>query len=474
MLNILMKQGTSIFNSAIQSLFLCVVTLLYIESVRAEDVPLCLAKNVQLPDWLSISGSHRTRYESLNNRFRSGRRGGDQALLFRTLLLTKIKFENFEVGIELMDSRAKHVDKGTPISTGLVNPIDFLQVYASWTVNDLFLEESTSVIRMGRFTMDVGSRRFVARNRFRNTINAFTGLDWRWTSSKNQIFRAFYTLPVNRFPNQADDLLDSDINFDEERTEIRFWGLYFSTPTWFENDRGEIFFFGLNETDTSDRRTRDRDIYTTGFRVFREAVVGRFDYQLEAAFQFGNLRASALSTDTEDLDHFAQFVHAEIGYTFNAPWKPQLLFQYDYGSGDDNPNDGENERFDTLFGARRFDFGPTSIHGPFSRMNINTPGIRLKLSPTENIKTFIAYRGFWLDSNKDAWVTTGVRDVAGDSGDFIGHQIEMRVRWNVVPKNLRLEIGFAHLFDGEFMKSALNAPDQGDVTYLYSQASFYF
>ena len=88
---------------------------------------------------------------------------------------------------------------------------------------------------------------------------------------------------------------------------------------------------------------------------------------------------------TQDLDHFAHFHHLSLGYSFDVPWSPRLSLHYDYASGDDDPSDGDNSRYDTLFGSRRFDYGPTSIYGAFARSNINTPGVRLALEPSHEI-----------------------------------------------------------------------------------------
>jgi hypothetical protein len=426
-----------------------------------------LDKVLATPDWLSLSGSHRTRYETLDSQFRLGTNGSDQALVMRTSVLAVIHGERFSIGAELMDSRAALDDSGTFINTGIVNPADVLQVYVQWRQEDVLTPGSSSDLRMGRITMDVGSRRFVARNRYRNTINSFTGIDWHWQGTNGRQLRTFFTLPVYRKPNTRAELLHNDVEFDEQDTEVKFWGIHYATRlSW--GDHGELFYFGLDEKDSPGRPTRNRDLTTLGFRLYRQPQLSRFDYQIESAIQFGENRASILQNVT-DLDHFAHFQHLEVGYSFDYPWRPRMIVQYDYASGDDNPNDGDHERFTTLYGARRFDFGPTGIYGPFARANLRTLGLRLQIKPGSGISGFVSYRGYWLASDRDAWIGGLLRDRSGETGSFIGQQVEARVRWNLRPDSVRLEAGIAHLFAGEFMADAPNTNGQGDATYFYSQ-----
>ena len=353
------------------------------------------------------------------------------------------------------------------MSGSVVNPLGLLQAYIELPVDNVFGDGSKSTLRGGRITMDVGSRRLVARNRFRNTINGFTGIDWQWQGQSKQRFRAFYTLPVQRlFSGNA---LDNDPRFDKEHEEVRFWGVYYSPAKLPWGDRAEFYLLGLNEEDVSGvLNTRDRDIYTPGMRVSRTPAHNQIDYQFESIFQFGESRSS--TTSTTDLDHFAHFQHVEVGYSFDTTWSPRLIFQYDYASGDDDPNDADNNRFDTLFGARRFDFGPTGIYGPFARSNLSTPGVRLKLKPASNITSFAALRGYWLASDNDAWTTARIANAVGQSDNYIGTQFEVRVRWEIIPKNMRLEAGAAHLIAGDLMENA----GKDDATYLYSQLVFWF
>lgn len=60
-------------------------------------------------------------------------------------------------------------------------------------------------------------------------------------------------------------------------------------------------------------------------------------------------------------------------------------------------------------------------------------------------------------------------DPSGNSGRYVASQIEMRVRYDLVPRNLRLEGGYARLFEGEFMRDAPQSNGQGDADYFYFQ-----
>ena len=57
---------------------------------------------------------------------------------------------------------------------------------------------------------------------------------------------------------------------------------------------------------------------------------------------------------------------------------------------------------------------------------------------------------------------------------YVGHQSELRIRWDVLPGNLRLEAGGARLFAGGFTRNAPNVAGQGDATYGYVQMFVWF
>lgn len=436
----------------------------------AAEPPWRLGTALGLPDWLAVSGEHRVRYETLDGQFRAGFNGGDQALALRTSLLAELRAEPVQLVAEVLDSRQYLSDAGSPVDTTMVNALDVLQAHVRWRASDL-IPGGASTLRLGRETLDLGSRRLVARNAYRNTINAFTGADWLWEADGGGSVRAFYFLPVDRQPADLDSLLDNEVKADWQDFSQQFWGVYGTLPTLAAGIRAEVYWFQLHEDAAP--ASRRRHLHTPGARIFRPAKAGEWDFEVEGAYQFGSSRSRA-GTAQPALDHEAHFLHAGAGYTLDLAWKPRFGVRYTEATGDDDPGDGDNGRFDTLFGARRFEFGPTGIYGAVARSNLRSPDYHLSLRPRQNLELSAAHRLIWLESPRDAWVAANVRDPAGNSGRFVGHQLETRLRWDVLPGNLRLDTGVTWLFPGTFADQAPNATRQGDTVYAYFELSLFF
>jgi hypothetical protein len=441
-------------------------------ALGAEPVssPWRLGKALDLPSWLKLGGEYRMRYETLDGQFRAGRTGGDQALTFRTSLAAELRTEPVQLVTEVLDARQYLSDAGSPLDTTMVNALDVLQAHLRWQAGDL-IPGGTNTVRIGRETLDLGNRRLVARNAFRNTINSFTGVDWLWEAQGGGSVRAFYFLPVQRLPSDFASLLDNEIVADTQGFGQQFWGLYGTLPTWGPGIRSEVYWLQLLED--ADADSRRRRLHTPGLRVFRNPAAGEWDFELEAAYQVGDTRVRA-GLNEPVLDHEAHLLHAGVGHTFDLIWKPRIGVRYTEATGDNSPNDGSNERFDTLFGARRWEFGPTGIYGLVPRANLRSPDWQIAVRPRSNLELSATHRLIWLESARDAWTAAGVRDATGSSGDFVGHQVETRLRYDALPGNLRIDTGVVYFAAGGFAEAAPNATRQGDSVFSYVELTLTF
>lgn len=434
-------------------------------TARAADEPWTLHEAIGAPDNLRISGSARIRYEALSNQYRPGLDENDDLISLRAGLFAEYDAGRVRFGGELVDSRAYAADAGGAVGTGEVNALELVQAYVGIDFND------RTRLDVGRFTMDLGSRRLVGRNNFRNTTNAFTGARFDWRGRGREQASLFYTLPHTRLPADKDSILDNAAEWDRETFDLTFWGAFANLPAVIGGANLDLYFFALDEDDSNSVATRNRELYTPGFRLFRDAQAGRWDFELEAAIQFGNVRAS-VTPDASRQDVSAWTLHAEIGRQFGGPWAPRIAIEYDHATGD--RTGGDQGRFDSLYGPRRPDWGPTGIYGPLGRSNVRSPGVRLEVKPNSRWDGFIGYRAAWLDSRTDAFAFTGVRDPGGAAGRFAAHQVEARARYWIVPGLLRLDAGGAVLIRGRFLRDAGNANGYGDTLYGYTDITLAF
>ncbi|MDT8398761.1 MAG: alginate export family protein [Pseudomonadales bacterium] len=424
---------------------------------------------------VSFSGSQRTRYSRLNNQFRPGLDSNDEALSLRTLLRVDATRGPLSFVAELQDSRSYLDDKNSALSTIEINTLEPLQAYVGLRLDDVLTEDATLDLQLGRVTMDLGGRRLMARNRFRNTIQNYTGLTAHWTSPDKSELTTFFVLPVSVRPADREGLQDNDIELDAEDRDLRFWGLFYERPNFLTDITAEFYVFGLDESDDPrETQTRDRELYTPGFRLIREPSRGGWDIDFENTLQFGSRRATSSISDTRTLDVFAHFHHLAVGYVFTHPWLPRLSMEYDFGSGEGDTNNGNYGRFDSLFGPRRAEFGPTGIYGILGRENIHSLGLRMTVIPGTRSDAFISWRANYLDKARDSFARSGLRDPAGNAGKFAGHQIEWHARYWLLPNKLRLEVGGAVFLQGGFLKHAPNANGEGDPLHVYTDLTYSF
>ncbi len=429
---------------------------------------------VDTPSWLVIEGEHRQRFEHLefDHRVHAGPRPLDDdstALSLRTLLSAELRLTPVQLRLELLDARAVSAP-GTPLDTTVVNPLDVLEANLAVVGDSVFVGGDHIVVRVGRLTLNLGSRRVLARNQFRNTINSFTGVDAQWQTAHNTAIRVFAVVPVRRAPTEQEALEDNAPVLDREDPRTVLAGLSGSVPLGADITM-DVTVIGLSARD--ERDALQRELLTPGLWVRRAQHPGRLDFEIEAHSQHGT------STQAEDgalTPHLALSLHVGAGYQAPVPLSPHLSLHYDFASGDDGADDGANNgagddvnrRFDPLFGARRFEFGPTGLLGAVARSNLSSPRARLQVWLGSGVDVYVDHRVIFLASTADEWTVNGLRAPKGDA--FVGSLSEARVRWELVKGHVDVEVGMTVLLPGRLVEVASVAADPTrPTTYFYTQ-----
>ncbi len=438
-----------------------VAALLLADSAWAQQPP-NLHTVLDAPENLKLSGSFRTRYEALDGQPRPGLDASPDLLSLRTTLFAEYATGALRIGGELYDSRAYLSEAGSGVGTGEVNALELVQAYVTRDFRNPFGPDSSASLQAGRFTLNLGSRRLVAADDYRNTTSGSTGLRLDLKGAGGITSTLLYVLPQRRLPDDLPSILDNDIELDSESAALVLWGGLVTAPQVLGPASIEAAFYGLDEQDEVDLATRNRKLRTGNLRLFRDPAVRRWDFEVEGAYQTGSIRSST-AVSAPELDVSAYFYHVEAGYQAAGSWQPRVSLEYDYASGDDGS--ASFGRFDTLYGMRRADFGPSGIYAAIGRTNIRSPTLRFDVTHGPRLDGFLAYRGLWLASSTDSFATTGVRDVTGQSGNFAGQQLEGRLRYWLVPRFLRLEGNATLLFKGRFLTDAPNAPATGTTHY---------
>lgn len=405
------------------------------------------------PDWLNVAIEHRTRYNVYDNGFTRTIPDGNDLIHQRTRFLLEVKniIDPLRFTLELTDQRTILATNGEGQNGLFANHFDFTQLHLDLLSKNFLGTGYASKFEVGRLIFDFGEARLIGGHRWGPFTPTFDGMQFTLGNDKEKWgLRVFGTRPVNRDAN----------TLDWNTPETYFSGAQITSRhlPWANVD---AYFFQLNEGN----KLRERNLSTTGFRLFAKPQKGMMDYEIESMYQFG---------DTQDVSVFAHRHHGEIGYSFKTEMPFRLLYLFDYSSGDRDPR----KNFDILFAKRRLEYGPTGMFGPFFPSNLYSPvGFRAHLIPTPTVKLMLSHRAYWLADKNGAYVGSGLQDTTGQAGSFLGHMLDVSLGWEPqwsYLKRVSFDIGFSHIFKGDYFDKVPQSPGNSDTNYGYTMATFKF
>lgn len=400
---------------------------------------------LNMADWLDLGLDYRFRYEHRDDDLRRDRAQLDEPLLHRTRAYVGIHdvLDPFRFAVEIQDARRYNSD--FPRDNRDVNEFQIIRLYA-----ELYFEQALGVdalgnkrplsLRYGIHNFEFLDRRLIGNNQWRNTANAFQGFQGALGQESND-----WQLDLLAVQPLQRELY----TWDEPVRDQWFYAAIGHWRRWSDIITLEPYYLALHQS--AYEGVAERLVHSPGLRGYGTVGKTGFDYDFSFTCQFG-------SNGSQDVKAYAGT--AELGYRFEQPWSPRLSLFYGYASGDRDPNDNEDNRFERFFGFGR----PWSANDYIVYENISTPKLRLELTPNKKLRMDLGYSFYWLASDTDRFYAAGLRDSQGRSGSMIGHEFDGRVRWQVTPK-VEAILGYAHFTPGDFTRNQ-GRPQDTDFAYL--------
>lgn len=336
------------------------------------------------------------------------------------------------------------------------------------------------LLTVGRQVITYGDGRLVGDSRWGNFGRTFDAVRLRFEQPKFWI-EPFFARPV-QIERHA---------FNESDAGDNFGGIYFSTEAVPKQTSDLYFYYRDKEDSQPDFDPTNRidpqgtwngpaaRFATFGGRVKSKAdALKGWDYTGEVAYENGDLYQTTRSSPRFDLSAFA--THVSGGYTAKQiPWTPRLGLEYDFASGDRNPNDGKSQSFQNLYPSNHEKYG---FMDEFSWRNIHDARVQLNAKPVKKLDLELDYHAFWLADTHDYWYrsnglsalrtrTPDGRDVRTiGARNFAGQEIDLTATWEAT-KNVKVQAGYSHFFAGGYLADT-GPSDDADFGYLMTTISF--
>ncbi|TFH48094.1 MAG: hypothetical protein E4G89_06840, partial [Methanothrix sp.] len=188
--------------------------------------------------------------------------------------------------------------------------------------------------RIGRQDVKYGSGfvLFDGNSEVASTSFFLDGLKLGWSITDNVLLDGLY---FKDWEGNRDNASDDDITLSGGYLTVKKCPL--------TGAQEELYILNRND------ENNDKDIWMYGLRISDKLDCG-FDYSLEGAIQRGDAYRDTVTDKLVDQEALGYKLGA--GYTFkNTQMKPRLYLGYAFLSGDEDPDDNDNERWDVFYGG---------------------------------------------------------------------------------------------------------------------------
>lgn len=318
--------------------------------------------------------------------------------------------------------------------------------------------------KVGRQELSYGDERLIGAADWSNTGRVFDAAKLRLEGDLGWI---------DAFASQV--VLNDDGEFNESDSHDRLFGVYGSSKKLIPIQETQLYVLSRNTDGGSDAGTAPRDIVSVGTRV--KSAPGKlkgWDYTAEMVGQFGTITQGG-----ERRDHRAFASSAGGGYTWaTLPGTPRLGAEYNFSTGDSDPNDDTNETLDNLFPTNHRHYGLMDFVG---WRNIHNPRVSLSAKPHKRVNVSLDYHLFWLADTHDFFYPQGGggRNGAGygrnsSFSSYAGSEIDLDVSYTITDW-AGVRGGFGHFFPGQYVEDSKqgNGGSTG-ANWFYVQATLSF
>lgn len=386
-------------------------------SVSAQDLRGPLSQN--LPRWADLGVQVRLRSEGQHGlEFQSGR--NDDFLLQRYRVALNIHptpwLRFFGEGQDARVAGVAHPD------AALRDVFDLRQAYIG-----IGQETGWWDLKAGRQKMLFGSERVIGAAEWGNTARVFDAV----------------RLGVHHGSNRVDMFSSSVVNNDTDHWDHHLQGnnlhgVYASLGSILAGSRVEPYLL-LRTNHLADSHT-----WTAGLRS-AGSVRSIWSYEAELLKQKGNVGRSRLE---------AWALTLQARRKLSLRWQPELLGEFNYASGDRNPDDRVTNTLDQLYPPNHGIYG---VANQIGRRNTENVRAGIWMHPWNRLTVKAEGHSFWLASRYDGLYTFNgaltVKPVPGGAASTsVGRELDLIADFKA---SAHYDVGaqFGHLFPGGFLRS---------------------